>query len=369
MSFNHNDNNYGRNELVMNNTFCKMKFNEEQFLRSALRPLFLALVAFAYLCPLDATASQNDTNQPTYQTSPSLSKIRETAELAKKSLSYERNTYAQISPSSGRDEEYEIAEAATTAGSKRAFSTSIDGAVITPNGTKAAFTPPTSKRKSKSNNNEAYSSESAPSEDSNSLDSITAPQMQSDHAKTIEAHFNATEDKSVGNYYEKILEEEAPTSSDLDKKKPSLVPFYDGSYSCGDMLRAIRDFDDTIRKSLVSKKTAQTTSAGITVAKAVGGFVIGNVPGAIGMAAAGHLANEAAERKENAATEMEFIVAQHRSMMIGVYNARGCMAPILDTESLQNAAIETEADRLNEIAPAGGMSRTGDAPAHKVSYN
>lgn len=160
----------------------------------------------------------------------------------------------------------------------------------------------------------------------------------------------------------------------------------DDALDCAGIRKQIGLMEDMIVSSNETQKSAQNTGTGISIAKAIGGFLIGSIPGAIGVMAAGHVAGEAAENKAETAEEHEDIAGQRRSMMIGMYNAKGCKGPIHSGRAMRNAAIpEDTAPRTQSTATygqpesikrfdpaaiepaAGGQGYKIDA--HKVRYN
>lgn len=150
---------------------------------------------------------------------------------------------------------------------------------------------------------------------------------------------------------------------------------------CGGIRREIAAMEEVIIRNDEAQQSAQNTGTGISIAKAIGGFLIGSIPGAIGVMAAGHVAGEAAETQAEDAEAREDVAQQRRSMMIGMYNAKECKGPIHSNRALRNAAIDAheatpaygnpeDVRRFDPAAiePAAG-GRGYKVEAHKVDYN
>ncbi|MBU0859678.1 MAG: hypothetical protein KJ667_07050 [Alphaproteobacteria bacterium] len=156
-----------------------------------------------------------------------------------------------------------------------------------------------------------------------------------------------------------------PTQPVLEVSMPG-----DDRLDCTEISREIGHMESVVFDSDASQRAAENTGTGISIVKAIGGFLIGSVPGAIGVMAAGHVAGEAAEGKAENAEVMEDIAAQRRSLMIGMYNAKGCKGPIHSTRAVRDAAIDVDKFSPAAIEPAAGRSAKGYVlQAHKVKYN
>lgn len=155
---------------------------------------------------------------------------------------------------------------------------------------------------------------------------------------------------------------------------PALEVFMPGDdlLDCRGLNTQITSMEELIYNSDDAQRKAESTGTGISIAKAVGGFLIGSIPGAIGVMAVGHVAGEAAEGEAASAEEQENIAAQRRSMLIGMYNAKGCKGPLHNIRALRNATIDETARHPAHIEPAAGPTgrrQRGTQPAHKVTYN
>lgn len=132
--------------------------------------------------------------------------------------------------------------------------------------------------------------------------------------------------------------------------------FGDTELSCGALSReALRMRDIIVRKDN-DRKNAEMREHGITAAAGIGSFLIGTATGGIGFAAAGFIAAEANEDDAEKAEAVQDLAEQRRSLMIGIFNAKGCAGPINHVVEpiLPYEKREPEAHKLNGIEPAGG---------------
>ncbi len=138
----------------------------------------------------------------------------------------------------------------------------------------------------------------------------------------------------------------------------------DLSMSCGGISGEIALMEDVILGIRPIERDANYTSAGIGVAKAVGGFLIGSVPGAIGVMAAGQIANEANELHAEDALDLKDAAKQRRGAMVGLYSAKGCQGPIYSVIATEAAKAAADAAA---IEPTAGQDAAFDD--RDVSYN
>lgn len=123
---------------------------------------------------------------------------------------------------------------------------------------------------------------------------------------------------------------------------------------CGELSREASLMRDIIFTTQDIKDDGTLKKAGIGVAGAIGSFLVGTVTGGIGIAAAGFVAKEANESISNDADDVQIIAKQRRTLMLGIYNAKGCLGPmdhaLTDPEKLDLMGMEA----LNDLAPAAG---------------
>ncbi len=137
----------------------------------------------------------------------------------------------------------------------------------------------------------------------------------------------------------------------------------DVNLSCGQLSQEAILMRDIILTTQNIKDEGDFQNKGITAAGAVGSFLVGSATGGIGIGIAGYLLKEATNGKTNDADTIQDIAAQRRSLMMGIYNAKGCAGP-LDHAMLENVVNESEeAERLASINTAGGKD------ANKPRYN
>lgn len=128
---------------------------------------------------------------------------------------------------------------------------------------------------------------------------------------------------------------------------------------------------------------SELKTRGIGAAGAVGSLLLGTLTAGVGLAAAGFIATEAVEEEAERADSIKETAKQRRSLMVGIYHAKGCEGDIThvmdDTPpphlkpSTTTAAMyiaddhdepRTAAPIVNAIAPA-----SGHVPAPTFRYN
>ncbi len=126
----------------------------------------------------------------------------------------------------------------------------------------------------------------------------------------------------------------------------------DTELGCGALSQEAAVMRDIIDTTQDIQNSSKIKSHGINAAAGVGGFLIGTVTGGIGFAAAGFLLDQSTKDNASEADGVQDIAQQRRSLMMGIYNAKGCLGPIehvmqdqvtREDEETRLAAIETEA--------------------------
>ena len=102
----------------------------------------------------------------------------------------------------------------------------------------------------------------------------------------------------------------------------------DVDMSCGELAQEAVLMRDIIFTTEDIKDKSEMQSRGITAAGAVASFLVGTATGGIGLAAAGFLAEHQVDEKGEDADSVQDIAEQRRSLMLGIYNAKGCLGPI-----------------------------------------
>lgn len=114
--------------------------------------------------------------------------------------------------------------------------------------------------------------------------------------------------------------------------------------SCNALSREALHMRETIHAMQHIKDTSEMQSHGITAAGAVGSFLIGSVTGGIGLAVGGLLLDYNVGENEEAADDVQDIAKQRRTLMTGIYNAKGCFGPI--EHAMQDPKDENTFERL-----------------------
>lgn len=105
------------------------------------------------------------------------------------------------------------------------------------------------------------------------------------------------------------------------------------------------------------KQDARMQGHGVSAAAGIGGFLVGTVTGGIGFAAAGLLASEAIDADAEEAEELKDIAAQRRSLMMGIFKAKGCYGPI-EHVMVDPKELEKTQTNIAELEPASGRIHT-----------
>ena len=85
------------------------------------------------------------------------------------------------------------------------------------------------------------------------------------------------------------------------------------------------------------KDSAKMRKNGIKAAGAIGSFLIGSVTGGVGLAVGGFLLDQGVEEVSTNADEFQDTAEQRRTLMMGIYNAKGCFGPL--DHAMQNPEI------------------------------
>lgn len=102
----------------------------------------------------------------------------------------------------------------------------------------------------------------------------------------------------------------------------------DTELSCEALEKEALAMRDIISTNQSIEDDSEMKSQGIGAAGAVGSLLLGTMTAGIGLAAAGFLATEAVEDEGDEADSIKEIAAQRRSLMVGIYHAKGCEGPI-----------------------------------------
>lgn len=125
--------------------------------------------------------------------------------------------------------------------------------------------------------------------------------------------------------------------------------------SCGALSQEAMVMRDIIYATEDIKGQSKMQSHGITAAGAVGSFLVGTVTGGIGLAAAGFLLDYNVGEKKEDADEIQDIAEQRRTLMMGIYNAKGCFGPI--EHAMQNPEDFDAIDSIKKIEISAGESK------------
>lgn len=146
----------------------------------------------------------------------------------------------------------------------------------------------------------------------------------------------------------------------------------DTDLNCGQLSQEAVLMRDIVATTEDIKDGTERRNMGITAAGAVGSFLVSSVTGGLGIAAAGYLLQQNADNEKDEADNVQDIAEQRRSLMVGIYNAKGCHGPMehvynqfeLDT-MLSN--YESSGTDVASIEPASGQDLSDHR--HNGRYN
>ncbi len=142
----------------------------------------------------------------------------------------------------------------------------------------------------------------------------------------------------------------------------------DVEMNCGSLSQEALLMREIITTTQDIKDNSKIKSHGISAAAGVGGFLVGTVTGGIGLAAAGFLLDQTTKSTASNADGVQDIAEQRRSLMVGIYNAKGCTGPI---EHVMQDGMERDDKteiQIASIEPAAGEGSEPPLP-RKPHYN
>jgi hypothetical protein len=120
----------------------------------------------------------------------------------------------------------------------------------------------------------------------------------------------------------------ASAAQAVDAKPLEISRIGDLELSCGELAQEAQTMSDIINTTEDIKDRRELQGKGVTAVGAVASFLVGTVTGGVGLAAAGFLAERQLENREDEADQVQDIAEQRRSLMMGIYNAKGCLGPV-----------------------------------------
>lgn len=151
--------------------------------------------------------------------------------------------------------------------------------------------------------------------------------------------------------------------------------------SCGSLSQEALTMRDIVNTTQNIKEGSALRANGITAAGAIGSFLVGTATGGIGLAAAGFLLERNVDTRSQAADDVQDIAEQRRSLMLGVYNAKGCYGPTEhvmqnadQAKAIQLAALDVRQSNTDAAIVEGAPALTSTAQTsysneQRISYN
>lgn len=128
----------------------------------------------------------------------------------------------------------------------------------------------------------------------------------------------------------------------------------DLNMGCGALSQEAMRMRDIVYTTQDIKDRAKMQSQGITAAGAIGSFLVGSVTGGVGLAIGGFLLDHNVDQNADDADHVQDIAEQRRTLMMGIYNAKGCEGPL--EHAMQNPEIFDPLSQLAAIETAAGKN-------------
>jgi len=128
------------------------------------------------------------------------------------------------------------------------------------------------------------------------------------------------------------------TVNDLSAYKTLEISYPgDVEMQCGKLSEEAGTMRDIIYTTQDIKDKAKMRKNGIKAAGAIGSFLVGSVTGGVGLAVGGFLLDQGVDEARTNADDFQDTAEQRRTLMMGIYNAKGCYGPL--DHAMQNPEI------------------------------
>ncbi len=128
------------------------------------------------------------------------------------------------------------------------------------------------------------------------------------------------------------------SENDLNAYKTLQISYEgDVEMSCGSLSVEAGNMRDVIYATQEIKDHAKMKKQGIKAAGAIGSFLIGSVTGGVGLAVGGFLLDQGVDSTRSNADVFQDTAEQRRTLMMGIYNAKGCNGPL--EHAMQNPEV------------------------------
>lgn len=161
-----------------------------------------------------------------------------------------------------------------------------------------------------------------------------------------------------------------PSAFAFDDLQPQMTElqvsrFGDVNMDCGALSQEAMLMHDIISTTQDIRDRSAMQGHGISAAGAIGSFLVGTATGGVGIAAAGFLLNQTTKEHAKDAETVQDVAAQRRTLMMGIYNAKGCYGP------MEFAMQDRPPESLMEMAgiePAAGTTDSGRSGGNRTSH-
>lgn len=147
-----------------------------------------------------------------------------------------------------------------------------------------------------------------------------------------------------------------PAQQGVDIGALSISQQGDTDLSCGALSTEAAKMRDIIFTTQGIKDSTNMKSHGLTAAGAIGSFLVGTVTGGVGLAVGGLLLDHNLNQTEEEADAIQDTAEQRRTLMMGIFNAKGCEGPL--EHAMQNPGIFDPLDEIASIETAAGAAKS-----------
>lgn len=156
--------------------------------------------------------------------------------------------------------------------------------------------------------------------------------------------------------------EQSVVGEDLPLKKLVISKQGDLEMPCGQLSNEAAGMRDIIYMMEEVKTSSEMQSHGLAAVGAVGSFLVGTVTGGIGLAVGGFLLDYNIGAREDDADKYQDIAEQRRTLMMGIYNAKGCHGPL-------DHAMQDPADEFNPLKTLAAADEAKYQTELRTRYN
>ena len=154
-----------------------------------------------------------------------------------------------------------------------------------------------------------------------------------------------------------------------DPQRLTVSRLGDVEKTCHELSQEGAYMNDIINGYQDVRDDSRMQTKGISAGTAAGSFLIGTLTGGISFAAAGFAMKENVEQKADHAENVQDVAEQRRSLMVGIFDAKGCYGPFAMVPESQRRQRYAAAGALNQMEPGGSGTPAGRTQKKTEDYN